>query len=48
MLVMGVASPYFLTRMDASAAALLEQAGRREIRVETPASSASPTEAARR
>ncbi|OFW23769.1 MAG: NADH dehydrogenase [Acidobacteria bacterium RIFCSPLOWO2_02_FULL_59_13] len=33
MLIMGVFSPYFLGRMDASAASLLDYAGRREIRV---------------
>ncbi|MBI4442654.1 MAG: NADH-quinone oxidoreductase subunit M, partial [Acidobacteria bacterium] len=34
MLIMGVFSPYFLGRMDASAASLLDYAGRREIRVQ--------------
>ena len=34
MLVMGVASPFFLRRMDAATSALLDRAGRREIRVE--------------
>ena len=34
MLFMGVASPYFLDRMNAATTALLDQAGSREIRVE--------------
>jgi NADH-quinone oxidoreductase subunit M len=38
MLVMGVGSPHFLRRMDVSVAALLDQAGRREIRVDHDAS----------
>ena len=34
MLVMGICSPFFLRKMDASTASLLDRAGRRETRVE--------------
>ncbi|OFV99605.1 MAG: NADH dehydrogenase [Acidobacteria bacterium RIFCSPLOWO2_12_FULL_54_10] len=34
MVLMGVCSPYFLHRMDAATVALLDHAGRREVRVE--------------
>ena len=42
MLIMGIGSPYFLRRMDASTAALLDQAGSREIRVQEPALPPAP------
>lgn len=45
MIFMGVASPFFLRKMDASAASLLEYAGRQEVRVQllAPGGKSLPT-----
>ena len=47
MIFMGVASPYFLRKMDASTATLLEYTGRQEVRVQlvTPADAPLPARA---
>ncbi|MBI4480224.1 MAG: NADH-quinone oxidoreductase subunit M [Acidobacteria bacterium] len=47
MLLMGLCSPYFLNRMNAATAGLLDRSGSREIRVEQPAAPAQPSQALR-
>ena len=49
MILMGVRSPFFLRKMDASTAALLDRAGLRETRVERVVPSrVAPSDAARK